>query len=85
MPKTTKRPVRKAPQRSPSGRRLLLLEFAARERWVYNSRHFPFIKGAASKLGIEVRWLCFGAEISTEKTGRAPVRQYRDLPPPDLR
>ena len=73
----------KAKKPGPGPRRLLLLEFASRERWVYNSRYFPFIKGAAEALGIPCRWLCFGAELSTDKTGRAEVRQYRDLPPRD--
>ena len=68
----------------PGARSLLLLEFASSERWVYNSRYYPFLKGAAEKLGITVKWLCFGAETSMVKTGRGQVRRYRDLPPQDL-
>lgn len=66
-------------------RRLLLLEFVSHERWVYNSRYFPFIKGGAEALGISSQWVCFGAEIKVEKTGHNRVAQYVDLAEGDLR
>ena len=65
-------------------RTLLLVEFASQERWVYNSRFFPFIKGCADKLGIRSEWVCFGAEMKTEKLAHAKIRQFRDLSAGDL-
>jgi hypothetical protein len=64
--------------------RLLLVEFVTHERWVYDSRCFPFVKGAAERLGGVARWLCFGTRIVTAKTGAADVAQYADVPPEDL-
>ena len=60
-------------------RRLLLLEVVTHERWTFNSRYFAFIKGAAELLGLPSRWLCYGAGIKTEKTGKASIAQYVDL------
>lgn len=62
-----------------AARRLLLLEFVTHERWVFDSRYFPFLQGAADALGIPRRWLCFGARFRIEKTGPSDVRQYMDL------
>lgn len=63
------------------GAQLLLLEFVTHERWVYHSRYYPFFKGAAEQLGFDVRWLCFGAEITVEKVSEQRVRQYVALSP----
>lgn len=65
-------------------RTLLLVEFASQERWVYNSRFFPFIKGCAESLGVRSDWVCFGADMKTEKLSRTRIRQFRDLPPAEL-
>lgn len=67
-----------------SERRVLLLEFASRERWVYNSRFYPFIKGCAESLGLRTLWLSFGADMKTAKLARTSIVQYRDLPPGEL-
>ncbi len=60
-------------------RRLLLLEFVTHERWVFDSRYYPFIKGAADSLGYETLWLCYGSQIQTEKTGPTSIRQFMHL------
>ncbi len=59
--------------------RLLILEFVTRERWVFDSRYFPFVKGCADWLGFPARWLCYGATVSIEKTGEMTVHQSVDL------
>ncbi|MBM4388471.1 MAG: hypothetical protein FJ088_12070, partial [Deltaproteobacteria bacterium] len=56
-----------------------MIEFVTGERWVYPSRLYPFIKGCSEKLGIDVLWICFGTEITIEKTGKADVIQYVKL------
>jgi len=61
-----------------------LLEFVTRERWVFDSRFFPFVKGQAEALGCSTRWLCYGADIQTTKTGETSVCQYMDLSAADL-
>ena len=63
-------------------RRLLLLEFVTCERWVWDGRFFPFIKGGAEDLGWEVTWLCFGARLHIDATGspsRPSYEQCMDL------
>lgn len=65
-------------------RRLLLLELVGRERWVHNSRFFPFIKGGAEQLGLDTRWLCFGAQTKSEKIGSAAIAEHYDLGELDL-
>lgn len=66
------------------GTRLLLLEFVTPERWVFNSRYYPFFKGVAAQLGIDCRWLCFGASYKIEKADCDGTRQYMDLDDVDL-
>lgn len=61
------------------GRRLLLVEMATHERWVYNSRFFPFIKGCAERLGFETLWICFGTELAIEKNEPGKIKQYMRL------
>ena len=65
-------------------RRLLLLEFVTHERWVFDSRYFPFIKGCAEQLGIEALWICFGKQFVTEKVSPSEIRQYMHLEAEDL-
>ena len=65
-------------------RSVLLLEFVTRERWVFDSRFFPFVKGHAETLGCSTRWLCYGSDIQTTKTGETSVCQYMDLSPEEL-
>ncbi|MDF1561670.1 MAG: hypothetical protein P1V51_01430 [Deltaproteobacteria bacterium] len=65
-------------------RRLLMLEFVTHERWVFDSRLYPLIKGGFEAYGQEARWLCFGAQISIVKVGEKEVLQLIDLPPEDL-
>jgi hypothetical protein len=65
-------------------RRMLLVEFVTRERWVFDSRAFPFVKGLAESLGDEVRWLCFGASLGIRKTGRDAVEMFMRIAPDDV-
>jgi hypothetical protein len=65
--------------------RLLLLETVTRERWVFNSRFFPFYRGCAQHLGIECRWLCFGSHAVTVRSGPTGVLQHMHMGPADLR
>lgn len=67
-----------------ASRRLLLLEFVTSERWVFDSRFYPFYEGCAESLGIPVRWLCFGADILTRKIGPAEVVQYMSMTEDEL-
>jgi hypothetical protein len=64
--------------------RVLLLEFVSHERWVFDSRLYPYIKGAAAQLGFATRWLCFGAEPRMEKLSDTSVDYYMDLGPDEL-
>lgn len=64
---------------APSKPALLLIEFVTTERWVFPSRLFPYIKGCAEELGLDARWLCFGADIWTEKTSASSFSQYMPL------
>lgn len=64
--------------------RVLLLEFVTHERWVYNSRYFPFIKGIAEAQGFACRWLCVGATYSLQKTDDGSIYQYIDLSDDEL-
>ena len=54
------------------------------ERWVFESRLFPFIQGHARQQGARTRWLCFGEQIRTRKTSSATIEQYVDLMDEDL-
>lgn len=76
----------KLPSTAPprSDRRLLLLEFVTHERWIYNSRAYPFINGCAEASGFSTRWLCFGAEIWTDKLEGLDFVQYVPLTGEDL-
>jgi hypothetical protein len=65
-------------------RRVLLLEFVTNERWVYDSRLFPYIKGCADGLGCATRWLCYGTGIRTRKVAYSKVEQFVQLEPDDL-
>ena len=76
--------MRTAATGSPPASGLLLLEFVTSERWVFNSRFFPFIKGAAQARAIPCRWLCFGAEFHMEKAGDADVRRHMPMTPEEL-
>jgi hypothetical protein len=64
--------------------RLLLLEFVTRERWVFDSRFFPFYKGCAEEMGFEARWLCFGSHPITAKTDARGIAQHMHLDAKDL-
>jgi hypothetical protein len=65
----------------PQRRRVLLVEFVTRERWVFDSRAFPFIKGLAESLGDEVRWLCFGATLAIHKPRPFEVELFMRIEP----
>lgn len=67
------------PPRDGSGRRLLLLEFVTPERWVFNSRYYPFVKGAAAAFGFETLWHCYGSHFRLEKTGGGGLQQHMDV------
>ena len=64
--------------------RVLLLEMVTHERWVFESRLFPFIQGYARQRGGRTCWLCFGEQIRTQKTSSATIEQYVDLGDEDL-
>ena len=64
--------------------RVLLIEIVTHERWVFESRLFPFIQGYARERGARTRWLCFGEQIRTEKTSAAKIEQYVELGDDDL-
>ncbi len=64
---------------STQGPSLLLLEFVTAERWVFDSRYFPFVKGLADANGFTTRWLCFGTSVEVEKTGPSSVRTFVEL------
>jgi hypothetical protein len=65
-------------------RRILLVEFVTHERWVFDSRAFPFVKGLAESLGDEVRWLCFGAALAIRKASPDAVEMFMRIAPDDV-
>ncbi len=65
-------------------RALLLIECVTNERWVYDARYFPFVKGCAEQLGFDTRWHCFGSRITMAKSGYSEVHQFVDLGPAEL-
>lgn len=65
-------------------RRLLLVELVTRERWVFDSRSFPFVQGLARSLGDETRWLCFGGTLTIRKPSPGVVDQFLHLAPEDV-
>ncbi len=66
-------------------KRMLLLEFVTEERWVHDSRLYPFIQGLALRLGWQAQWLTLGTRILVEKTGEHRVAQVVELTDDDLR
>jgi len=77
-------PPEPPPPALPTGKRLLLLEFVTEERWVHDSRLYPFIQGLAQHRAWQVQWLTMGTRILVEQTATHRVSQVVELTLDDL-